>query len=312
MTKKFVIALLAVALLMTGALAGGLLLHNVYAQSPTPTAEVTETEEKPAVGEMIIPDDVDDDLPPFRRGGVLGIGGNDDLVAEKLGVSAEDIAAARIAALEKALDDAVGAGVITQAQADSIKTDGVFGWGQLARFAGEEYAGTIDQDKYLAESLGVTLEALEKARAEVRADCVAAAVKDGLMTQEEADLMSALEALGGNKSFMAGVLTSLEEHIAKAVSDGLITQAQADALLAHLQNQNRFSNHFGFDDGDRGGSKFGWPGNGFMGGVEDFVPELNGFGKGGQPGGMTGGRGMRGGMRIGNGLRDGSCIGALP
>ncbi|NLW72991.1 MAG: hypothetical protein GXY37_08920 [Chloroflexi bacterium] len=336
MTKKFIIAFLAAALLTAGALAGSLMLRNVYAQDTTPTVEAPEAEETPVPVVTITTDEGDDDLPPFRYGGTFGISGDDALVAEKLGVTSEAIVAARATALEKALADAVAAGVITQTQADTIKANGVYGWGQLVRFAGENYAETLDHDKYFAEALGVTVEALNQARVEVRADQVTALVKAGRLTQEQADLMLAHQALGNNTAFRTAVRTDLEARLGQAVSDGTLTQAQADALLAQMQkNQNCFNSQLGFGKGMQGGM-FGQMQNGFQGfmdGIKNHLHNMFELRQGGQPsgmmggqgpmgnmpGGMMGGRGSmgggaygQGGMGYGNGLCDGICINQTP
>lgn len=335
MKKKIVIAILAIALLSVGAFIGSLTLSKASAQTSTPTTEATPV---PVVTITPIEDD-EETTPPFGRGGEFGFGGDDTAVAEKLGKTAEEMTAARTVALEKAVADAVAAGVITQVQADGIAADGLFGWGQLVRLAGEAYASTLDQEKYFAEALGLTVEALEAARAEVRADQLAAAVEAGTITQEQADLIAGHQALANSDSFVADVKSSLETAINNAVTAGTITQAQADALISKLATQDFGRGLFGGGMfGGRGGMKGGMMG-GMMGGFQDgnrngMLGELaeglqNGLGKmfggnqngtlggmmggnqNGTPGGMMGGRegGSFGGFGNGQGTGLGTCDG---
>ena len=291
MKKKIVIAILAIALLTLGAFVGSLTSRSALAQTSTPTTEATDTAATQAPQVTITEDD--DDLL-FGRGMHFGIGGDDTAVAEKLGKTAEEMTAARTAALEKAVSDAVTVGVITQVQADGIKADGFVGWGQLVRLAGEEYVSTLDQDKYFAEALGVTVEALNQARAEVRADQLAAAVTAGTLTQEQADLIAGHQALANDDTFLTNLKTSVEAAIKQAVTDGTITQAQADALIAQLANQNFGRGMMGFGKG-----MFGGRGGGRFGGM---LGRMFGSNQNGNPGGTFGGglNGMLGRMFGGN------------
>jgi hypothetical protein len=285
MKKKILIAILAIALLTLGAFVGSLTSRSALAQTSTPTTEATDTAATPVPQVTSTTIDEEDDSP-CGCGVQNGIGGDDTAVAEKLGKTAEEMTAARTAALEKAAADAVTAGVITQTQADGVNADGLFGWGQLVRLAGQEYASTLDQDKYFAEALGITVEALNQARAEVRADALAAAVEAGTITQEQADLIAGRQALANNEAFRANVRTSLQAAIQQAVQAGTITQAQADALIARLENQNfgRGMMGFGtgFGEGMFGGRRGGMHG-GMMGGYqngdcdENFGGGLNGM-----------------------------------
>ncbi|MGB4420790.1 MAG: hypothetical protein WBI29_03265 [Candidatus Saccharimonadales bacterium] len=314
MKKKIVIAILAIALLSVGAFVGSLTLGKASAQTSTPTTEVTDPAATPAPAVTVTEDDDD---APFGRGLLFGIGGDDSDVAEKLGKTVEEMTAARTAALEKAVADAVTAGVITQTQADGIKADGYYGWGQLVRLAGEDYASTLDQDKYFAEALGVTVEALNQARADVRAEQLAAAVEAGTITQEQADLIAGQQALANSETFQADVRTSLQAAIQQAVTDGIITQTQADALTAQLENQNTFSNMFGFGEGMFGG-RMGSMMGGMMSGLQignrnGMMGELAEGLQNGMLGRMFGGNqngtsgGVMGGRQNGQGTCDGTC-----
>lgn len=314
MKKKIVIAILAIVLLTVGAFVGSLTSRSALAQTSTPTTEATDTVATPAP-QITITEEYDSDCGCGVQNGIVG---DNSAVAEKLGKTAEEMTAARTAALEKAVADAVSAGVITQVQADGIKADGFVGWGQLARLAGEEYVSTLDQDKYFAEALDVTAEALNQARAEVRADQLAAAVEAGKLTQEQADLIAGHQALANDETFLTNLKTSVEAAIKQAVTDGTITQAQADALIAQLANQNFGRGMMGFGKGmfgGRGGGRFGGMMGGMMGGYQNGDSDENfGGGLNGMLGRMFGGNqnGFQG--RTGNGqgcsgFGQGSCDG---
>lgn len=257
MKKKIVLPILAITLLSIGAIFGSRTLRTTYAQSPTPTVEAPTTSEKK---ESEVVEQTDKGIRTF---GMHMIWEADDAaLAEKLGKTVEELTAARTSAIERAVNEAVAAGVITQTQADTLKEGGYFGWRQLAMFAGEDYAETLDLNNYLAEALGVSEEALAQAREEVRADQLTAAVAAGTITQEQADLITARQALAEDETFQSTVKSSLEAAINQAVTDGTITQSQADALIAQLSNLN-------FGRGMLGGNGFGGRGgmmNGRFGG----------------------------------------------
>lgn len=157
-------------------------------------------------------------------------GEHEEYLADALGITLEELQAARARAAAAYLADAVAAGEITQEQADLM----------LARRA---LSGIVDHKSLLAEALGMTAEEL------------AAALSDG---QSLSDLMTA-QGLTAD-TLQENVQAAYEAAVARAVADGTITQAQADAVLA--QDNMRF--HFFFDGrgmdgrhgrhGGRGGS----------------------------------------------------------
>lgn len=131
------------------------------------------------------------------------------------------------------------------------------GWGMRG---GDEEA--------LAEALGITVEELQAAQAEVRAGWLADAVEAGDITQEEADLLSARWAL---QEFLTERLqTAYEDAVAQAVEEGIITQEQADQILSEEGGNFFGSGMFGpgMDGGHRGGGRHGGPGM--------FGPGMNG------------------------------------
>ena len=157
------------------------------------------------------------------RGGPRGgIGDRDTNLAQALGITEEALQAARTKAHEAAIQQAVKDGLITQAQADAMlgKT------GTDLRGVKIDLRGVkTDQAALLANALGITVEKLQAAEATAAKTALAQAVTDGRMTQEQADLMTAQQALQkyiADKGFYNSAVQS-------AVKDGVITQAQADA-----------------------------------------------------------------------------------
>lgn len=219
------------------------------------------------------------------------------LLAEALGITVEELEAAQDAAKAKAHDaalaDAVAQGDLTQAQADAIKElGGLWGDRQFGRgmpghvgsFGNGPGAGWEEHDAYLAEALGITVEALDAAKQTAIENGLAQAVAEGTLTQEQAD--NALTGLA-LKEYITDELDSvLSSAIAGAVADGVVTQEQADQLQEEWQ---------GF--GNRGARSF------LPGGMnDDFRDGMRGGARGGMRGGMNDGR--RGGMQGGFGLPD--------
>jgi hypothetical protein len=175
----------------------------------------------------------------------------------------------------------------------------------------------------LAQKLGTTVEKLQQAMTDARKDAANQGVKEGLLTQVQADrilgttagasianagLDAAAKVLGLTSADLATALqsktlltlaqeknvdvTKLRTAIAdaekaaldQAVKDGKLTQARADSLKANLKPENVDLNRRYFGFGGRGG--FG----GFVG--------PDGFGEKGIPfGGMGAPFGRRGGRR---------------
>lgn len=118
---------------------------------------------------------------------------------------------------------------------------------------GEMRGGMGDNDQYLAEALGITEDELATARTTAREAAIQQAVKDGLITQEQADGMLSgtgkvridlrgidvdqdallAEALGISvDKLQEAQQSAFEAQLAQAVTDGRVTQAQADQLKA--------------------------------------------------------------------------------
>lgn len=219
-TRAFLIVGGLVVLLI-GLLATATMVRTVLAQTATPGATT--------------PSDGDTDIPalPFGRSGRPGgfghsgsRSGGDEYLAEALGITVEELQAARETAYAAYLADAVAAGEITQAQADEL----------LAR---QRLSSYIDHEALVAEALGLSVDELE------------AALAGG---QSLSDLMTAQGLTA--ETLQTALQTAYEAAIARAVADGVITQAQADAYLSASPNFGLFGGHHGFGGG-RGGHGHG-------------------------------------------------------
>lgn len=168
-------------------------------------------------------------------------GDDESLLADALGITVEELDAAeeeaRSLAHDAALAQAVADGDLTQEQADAIQElEGLWGDRSFGRFGMDgsrgygvaPRMGLDEQDGYLAQALGITLEELEAAKQQALEAGVAQAVSDETITQEQADELLAGFAM---RQYLAGELESaLASAVEKAVAEGVVTQEQADAL----------------------------------------------------------------------------------
>lgn len=195
-----------------------------------------------------------------QRGG--GTGASDSHLAQALNITVEQLEAAQESARNSAIDEALAQGLITQAQADALKAqDGVRGLSRMAGMLGLE-TDTIDQQALLASALNITVEQLEAAEETAKDLALAEAVASGRITQEQADLMQAREALS---DFMGDRMeNAYNQAVQEAVTAGVITQEQADAILSG----NRGSRFEGRGQRGAGSGRFqsGRGGRGFPGG----------------------------------------------
>lgn len=170
-------------------------------------------------------------------------------LADALGITVDQLAAAEEAAHDAALDQAVTEGLLTQEQADAIRNGEGRGLG-IRPPRGQD--STIDMRALLADALGITVDELEAAEQAAREAAIAQAVADGVMTQEQADLMAARDAL---KEFAAGgEYASLDDAVQAAVDAGALTQEQADLILTTPQPERHggrgMRGHHGLPGGD--------------------------------------------------------------
>jgi hypothetical protein len=188
----------------------------------------------------------------------IGGGGSQEGLATALGITVDELTAARQKANEAAIDQALAQGLITQAQADQLKArENVFPF--AGRWDGWMSQNGIDYEALLAEALGITTEKLQEARTQASIASIDQAVTDGKLTQEQADLMKGRQALYNSDSFQSAMQSAFESAVNAAVSSGVITQAQADLILQeagnHFNGMGGFGGHGGFgpDFGGRGG-----------------------------------------------------------
>lgn len=199
-------------------------------------------------------DEAETEVPVAPHPGFRGdLRGNDEaLLAEALGISVDELEAAYEAAHDAAIEAALAEGVITEEQAEQLRERG------LGHPFGRGLGLDLDKNDLLAEALGISVDELEAARAEVRSARLAAMVEAGVLTQEEADLIAARETVQSyvdRDALAEMVQNAYEEAVAQALADGAITQAQADQLLEALSTSNfRFGGGFGepFGRGGRG------------------------------------------------------------
>lgn len=237
-------------------------IYSTYAQSDDSTDSTT-------------PDSGSSVPLPFLPGGgrverggsgeiVRGLGTDSSALAEALGITADELQTAIEAAQSAALDQAVADGLLTQEQADAIRSNG-FGRGHGFGIGGADF------DALLAEALGISTEDLQAAQQKVYSDRLAQMVTDGVLTQEQADLMQAYKAVEGYVDYAAiqeSVQGFYQAAIDKALADGVITQAQADQMSSNLSTLGGFGPHgFGMpfgpgpERGGRGHHGGGWGGS---------------------------------------------------
>jgi hypothetical protein len=260
MSLKKIIPLAVVAVLALAAVLGATALNAVQASAPAANSQAAPV--------------ANTTLDNFGRGGMGHGGFTDTQLAAALNITTDQLTAAYTSATDEALKAAVTQGLITQAQADQIKARGN-NFGELGRFG----AGSLDYDTFLAKALNISTDQLKAAYQKAFTANLDQAVKDGKLTQEQADLQKAQYALANSSKFQSALKSAYETTLKQAVTDGILTQAQADLIL---KNQAA-----------------GQPGMGMMGAGKG--PEMGGgrgeFGgpgaKGapGTPNGMHGGRG---------------------
>jgi hypothetical protein len=139
----------------------------------------------------------------FGRGGRFGFGTSfdyDAFMADALGVTLDELQAARQAARDAALDQAVAEGVVTAEQAELMK-------------AGQALRQYIDHQEIISEVLGIDVADLEAARQEGKS----LSYLFGELGLEPEDVQEAMQS-------------AYEDAIQQAVADGVITDTQAEQL----------------------------------------------------------------------------------
>ncbi len=300
MTKKRLLVLIGTILALIIALGATI----AFAQDPDGADPESSTEDVPA-------------LPfpgKFGRQGFLGLPEDltpkDELLANALGISVDDLAAAQEEARVAAIEQAVDAGLLTREQADQI-LEGNFGFHGFGMFGHHGFGhhgfgpfgdDVIDFDALLADALGISVEDLQAARDEAHAAAIAELVDGGYLTQEQADLMAAqralkeyidvdalmAEALGISPADLQAAREEGKSLAALLEESGLtyaeFAQAKQDAYQAAVQ-QAVDDNVLTQEQADQILSG-GIGGRGFMG--------PGGFGRHGGPGHFGGGPGFQG------------------
>ena len=151
-----------------------------------------------------------------------------EAVASKLGVTMDELAAARQEARQEVIEQAVADGEITQEQADRLLIGEHLEWPGRGSFDRRMGWGCADEDTQhaaLAEALGMTVEELEAELAEGKT------------------LRDLVDELGVD---MDDVWDALQEArdaaLQGAVEEGSLTQEQADWMLGHGARE---AGHFG-------------------------------------------------------------------
>lgn len=244
MKKKTILSITLAVLLISGALLANNWVGRVSADSGTTTDAITLTKGRP--------------------------GGSDEDLAAALGIKVEDLTAAEAKAYTSAVDAALKAGYITASQAETLKA-GNANFRNLYRYLSETERAEFDQDVYLAQALGITEEELKAGYDTMEQARIDQLVADGVLTQEQADLQAAYQALRGSTTFEANMKQAMTDAINAEVAAGTLTQAQADLLIANLDKMPmglgmglpgmRGMDGFGDMDGMHGMEGFGGMGN---------------------------------------------------
>lgn len=203
---------------------------------------------------------------PHGFAGPDKMGTVDELLADALGITVEELEAAQDAGRTAAIEQAVADGLMTQEQADRLLSN-ERGFRGHIRFGAD-----IDAEALLADALGISVEELQAAREEALGARLDQLVADGVITQEQAEMMQARKAVReyvDTDALADTVQSFFADAIEQALADSVITQEQADTMLNNLEEMGpRSFDGPGFDGprGPRGGHGHG------PGGVGGFAP----------------------------------------
>lgn len=174
----------------------------------------------------------------------------EEALAEQLGVSVEELQAAKEAARSQVIDDAVASGRITEEQAERLRNAEP---GEVRRGIGQRVRHAIGNAfQTAAEILGLTTDE----------------VRQGFMDGKS---LNDLAAEQGVTDLEAQLVTELTAGIQAKVDEGAITQEQADRLLENLAE--RVGNLVEKERGEFGG-RFAGP-RGFGPRGPSGAPEAN-------------------------------------
>jgi len=175
-----------------------------------------------------------------------------------LGISTDELNTAYQNAYAAALKDAVAQGLITQAQADELTSNGnAFPFGD--RWDNWLTRNGIDFNTYLSDALGISVDDLKAAYQTAYNANIDQAVADGNLTQDQADLLIGRYALYNDSTFQSSMQSAFTAAVNQAVSSGVITQAQADQILSNSNDMLKLDmgGWGGHGGGPRGHMGFG-------------------------------------------------------
>jgi hypothetical protein len=169
------------------------------------------------------------------------------LLADALGISVDELQAAFEQARTAAIEQAVEEGLITREQADEMLVWGDVGGKGFGRWAmgprgfggpmGRGFKGVsgsaIDENALLANALGITVEELNAAREEANQAAIDQALEEGLITQEQVDQMRAREEQMQARQDLQSYLdrnTLLAKALGMTVEDLQAAQAEGKSL----------------------------------------------------------------------------------
>ncbi len=155
-----------------------------------------------------------------------GVSDHTEALAEVLGIDVETLEAAMDSAQEKALAQAVSDGLITEEQAEGIQARSFGGHHRHPGFGGLNY------DTYLADELGISVDALQTAQREAAGLLLEQALEDGRITQDDFDQMQVRSAM--RPYFEEAFSSAFQNAIDAALADGAITEEQAELLQYNL------------------------------------------------------------------------------
>ena len=224
MQNKKVITVLVVSALAVAVALGAAVYRSVQAAAPT-----TSSNDSVATSTSIQLES------GWRGGGGPHEGYSTQDLADALGITVDALNTAYQNAYAAALKDAVSQGLITQAQADQLTTNGsAFPFGN--RWDGWLAQNGIDFDTYLADALGISVDTLKAAYQTATFANIDQMVTDGTLSQEQADLMKGEYALYNDSTFQSSMQSAFADAVNAAVSSGIISQAQADQILSNSSN----------------------------------------------------------------------------
>jgi polyhydroxyalkanoate synthesis regulator phasin len=161
-----------------------------------------------------------------------------EALAQALGISVEKLQEAMEGAFEAAIDEAVSSGDLSSEQAERLLDHGTF------MMPGPRVPRGMNPEmkEFLASELGISVSALEAAQAEAHEILMAQAIETGDLSEEQAEVMRAQQAL---RPFLQTAMEeAFENAVASALNEGAITQAQADLLLELDRPANRSEGMF--------------------------------------------------------------------